>query len=68
MLGAKNVCSVCGACGANGAAPSAATRDEVVIEHDDGIWSLYFCNVLLGRIDERKALVKGQLGVTHVPG
>ena len=23
---------------------------------------------LLGRIDERKALVKGQLGVTHVPG
>ena len=37
-------------------------------EIDDGIWSLYFCNVLLGRIDERKALVKGQLGVTHVPG
>ena len=37
-------------------------------EVDDGIWSLYFCNVLLGRIDERKALIKGQLGVTHVPG
>ena len=37
-------------------------------EVDDGIWSLYFCDVLLGRIDERKALVKGQLGVTHVPG
>ena len=37
-------------------------------EVDDGIWSLYFCNVLLGRIDERKALVTGQLGVTHVPG
>jgi putative transposase len=37
-------------------------------EVDDGIWSLYFCNVLLGRIDERKALMKGQLGVTHVPG
>ncbi len=37
-------------------------------EVDDGIWSLYFCNVLLGRIDERKALVKGQLGVTHAPG
>ena len=36
-------------------------------EVDDGIWSLYFCNVLLGRIDEQKALVKGQLGVTHVP-
>jgi transposase InsO family protein len=37
-------------------------------ETDDGIWSLYFCDVLLGRIDERKALMKGQLGVTHVPG
>ena len=37
-------------------------------EVDDGIWSLYFCDVLLGRIDERQALVKGQLGVTHVPG
>jgi transposase InsO family protein len=37
-------------------------------EVDDGIWSLYFCHVLLGRIDERKALMKGQLGVTHVPG
>jgi len=37
-------------------------------EVDDGIWSLYFCDVLLGRIDERKALIKGQLGVTHVPG
>ena len=34
----------------------------------DGNWSLYFCNVLLGPIDERKAFVKGQLGVTHVPG
>jgi hypothetical protein len=37
-------------------------------EVDDGIWSLYFCEVLLGRIDERKALTTGQLGVTHVPG
>jgi putative transposase len=37
-------------------------------EVDDGIWSLYFCDVLLGRIDERTALVKGQLGVTRVPG
>jgi len=37
-------------------------------EVDDGIWSLYFCNVLLGRIDERRALMRGQLGVTHVPG
>lgn len=37
-------------------------------EVDDGIWSLYFGNVLLGRIDERHALVKGQLGVTQVSG
>ena len=37
-------------------------------EVDDGVWSLYFCNVLLGRIDERKALMRGQLGVPHVPG
>jgi len=37
-------------------------------EVDDGIWSLYFCDVLLGRIDERTALRTGQLGVTHVPG
>jgi transposase InsO family protein len=37
-------------------------------EVEDGIWSLFFCDVLLGRIDERKALIKGQLGVTHVPG
>ena len=34
----------------------------------DGIWSLYFCEVLLGRIDERRPVVNGQLGVTHVPG
>jgi len=37
-------------------------------EVDDGIWSRYFCNVLLGRIAERKALMKGQLGLTYVPG
>ena len=37
-------------------------------EVEDGIWSVFFCNVLLGRIDERQALVRGQLGVTHVPG
>lgn len=37
-------------------------------EVDDGIWSVYFCDVLLGRLDERKALKTGQLGVTHVPG
>lgn len=37
-------------------------------EVDDGIWSVFFCDVLLGRIDERKALITGQLGVTHVPG
>jgi putative transposase len=37
-------------------------------EVDDGIWSLFFCHVWLGRIDERRALIKGQLGVTYVPG
>jgi putative transposase len=37
-------------------------------EVDDGIWSVFFGDVLLGRIDERQALVRGQLGVTHVPG
>jgi transposase InsO family protein len=37
-------------------------------EVDDGIWSLDFCDVLLGRIDERKALMKGQRGVTQVHG
>ena len=45
-------------------------------EIDDGIWSLHFCNVLLGRIDERKALVKDNWvlpmfpvnSVTYVPG
>lgn len=37
-------------------------------EVDDGIWSLYFCDVLLGRIDERQALLKGQLGLTPVLG
>jgi transposase InsO family protein len=37
-------------------------------EVDDGIWSLHFCDVLLGRFDERSALRTGQLGVTHVPG
>jgi putative transposase len=36
-------------------------------EVDDGIWSVFFGDVLLGRIDERQALVRGQLGVTHVP-
>jgi len=37
-------------------------------EVDDGVWSVFFCEVLLGRLDERRALVNGQLGVTHVPG
>ena len=28
-------------------------------EIDDGIWSIYFCRVLLGRLDERDYLVRG---------
>ncbi len=27
-------------------------------EVDDGIWSLYFCRVLLGRIDERAYIIR----------
>jgi putative transposase len=27
-------------------------------EIDDGIWSIYFCNVLLGRIDERDYIIR----------
>jgi len=34
---------------------------------EEVVWSLYFCNVLLGRIDDRKALIRGQLGVRRVP-
>ena len=25
----------------------------------DGIWSIYFCRVLLGRLDERDYLIRG---------
>ena len=28
-------------------------------EIDDGIWSIYFCNVLLARIDERDYIIRG---------
>jgi hypothetical protein len=27
-------------------------------EVDDGIWSIHFCNVLLGRIDERDYVIR----------
>ena len=27
-------------------------------EVDDGIWSIHFCNVLLGRIDERDYIIR----------
>ena len=27
-------------------------------EVDDGIWSIHFCNVLLGRIDERDCIIR----------
>lgn len=48
---------------------TALKQHRIALEEvDDGIWSVYFGTVLLGRIDERQALVKGQLGVTHVPG
>ena len=28
-------------------------------EIDDGIWSIYFCRVLLGRLDERDYIIRG---------
>ncbi len=28
-------------------------------EVDDGIWSIYFCNVLIARFDERKYVIRG---------
>ena len=27
-------------------------------EVDDGIWSIHFCNVLLGRVDERDYIIR----------
>jgi hypothetical protein len=27
-------------------------------EVDDGVWSLYFCNVLLARVDERDYVIR----------
>jgi len=37
-------------------------------EVDDGIWSIYFCRVLLGRIDERDYIIRTWTRVTHVAG
>jgi hypothetical protein len=39
-------------------------------EVDDGIWSVYFCNVLLTRLDERDYILRAcaSATVTHVPG
>jgi len=28
-------------------------------EVDDGIWSIYLCNVLLARLDERDFIIRG---------
>jgi hypothetical protein len=28
-------------------------------EVDDGIWSIYFCDVLLARLDERDSIIRG---------
>jgi hypothetical protein len=35
---------------------------------DDGIWSIHFCHVLLGRVDERHYIIRAQPPVTHVAG
>jgi hypothetical protein len=26
--------------------------------NDDGVWSIYFCRVLLGRVDERDYIIR----------
>lgn len=37
-------------------------------EVDDGIRSIHFCHVLLGRVDERDYIIRPWLDVTHVAG
>jgi hypothetical protein len=38
---------------------TALTQHPVGLEEgDDGVWSLYFCRVLLGRIDERDYAIR----------
>jgi hypothetical protein len=37
-------------------------------EVDDGIWSLHFCHVLLGRVDESDYIIRPWPSVTHVAG
>ncbi len=34
-------------------------KDSIAEEIADGVWSIYFCRVLLGRLDERDYLVRG---------
>ena len=39
---------------------NALKQHQVGLEEvDDGIWSLHFCHVLLGRIDERDSVIRG---------
>ena len=33
-------------------------RAMKVEEVDDGIWSIYFCDVLLARLDERDSIIR----------
>jgi hypothetical protein len=37
---------------------SGRAKKEGLEEVDDGIWSIHFCNVLLGRIDERDYVIR----------
>ena len=38
---------------------NALKQHQVGLEEvDDGIWSLHFCHVLLGRIDERDSIIR----------
>jgi hypothetical protein len=39
--------------------PNALKQHLVGLEEvDDGIWSIHFCHVLLGRIDERDYIIR----------
>ena len=47
------------------------TRDPGVTEElDDGVWSIYLCNVLLARVDERDDVLRARVrrGVRFLGG
>ncbi len=40
------------------AEPGVVPPGEPQIAFDDGVWPLYFCNVLLARVDERDYVIR----------